>query len=387
MNESTPKNASPELVERGLNISVEENKKLEAFARYGFQEVLMEMNDLESQGFGKIETVDKNISLDKKVIDDVKIELGTEEKLFTISEKALHALKKVVIAGMTTLALASNAEAKMGDMYMTEKNEIKPVENVLYGAVARDNMISRTQSETYLNRLIKETGGDVAEAKRIQQERLKNLQNSIFLYTNDLGELNAAAQYMASNGFQLNTGDTSVSAFSAMNENPEHKSRIAVLTKEKMRENVTHELSHLATHLEHLIPPKSQERLSSLLKSSKLETKSVEYFKQPTEVLARKHAIDEKMEQLGIKKYEEVCTQEHFQKLLRIELEKEGYVAGEEITQEQIDAYIEMRNNDILPEGLEFIFLYGLEDAEKLFNEVAQNEGNLSPSENESEPA
>lgn len=384
MSESTPTNNSPESAEQGIKVNVEKNETLEAFANYGLQEVMMEMHDLESQGFGKIEAVDNSIGLDEKVIEEVKIELGTEEELFTISQKALKALKKVMIAGMTTMALAGNAEADRGDVYLTDKKELKPVEDVLYGAKARDSMIARTESEAYLTRLIKETDGDVAEAKRVQQERLANLRNSIFMYTKDLKELEEVAKVLIADGLQLNTETSGLIAFSVIGNNPEQKERGVVATKEKIGEFATHELSHLATHSEYLIPKKTQERLSALLKTSKAEAESIEYYKQPTEVLARKHAIDEKMEKLGIKKYEEECTREHIQKLLRSELEKEGYIAGKEVTQEQIDSYVGMHHNDILPEGLEFIYFYGIEDAEKLFNEVAKNVGEQATTDEES---
>ncbi len=91
--------------------------------------------------------------------------------------------------------------------------------------------------------------------------------------------------------------------------------------KEKDDRVIEHELSHAADAGGKYIPQKTKEKLEENVSEKKFTEfmkYEKEYFRNPTEILARKAAFDTELEKLGIKKYEEEFTEEHYKKIKKL---------------------------------------------------------------------
>lgn len=366
-----------------------ENIDIEILADKKISEMEEGLLDLKREGATQLELANNSIGLNEDIVLKIKSELSISEKMKDIGnqtdqifQKAKSAITRSLAIGMASMVisgcagkfedgqvwLGEKAEAGFSDKDLNKGSEIK------YGEVARQVMIEKIKSDTYLQRLTLETDGDIEKAKRIQEERLKNAEETKIEYLKDVDSLNRIYKIMENR----NTPDNEkVGGFTFISDNEKDPSKIGILEEEGDDNSADHEFSHATDRFGLNMPLKTRLKLRSLLYIDSVSGReAVAYFSNPSEVLARKHAIDVKMKELGIKKYEERYVRTHFEELLRIEYKKIGVE-----TEEELQKYIDEGKR--LPEGVEFMILYGLEGIEDIFNEVAKddrvaNKNNLS---------
>jgi hypothetical protein len=399
MNESTPQhNNHLQEGEKWAEKPVEGFDALVWHIQTGLQNAETALEDIENTAH-TLKTIESSVGLDTESIDAVKNELRIDDALLTISERAfraytktVHALKNACIVGLAGMTLAGYVEVEGKEIKYTDHSKVKRVESVSYGQKVSDNLIARMKSKTYLERLTKETNGDVEEAKKIQQARINNVERVRIIYFKDTEELNALVKGRTVNG--LPNSNYKLEAFTDYRDNGV-KNPIVGVVKESDSTRIDHELSHVATWGDELIPLATQNRLRSLLRPEYVNSGHEKYARMPTEILARKHAIEAKMEKLHIKKYSEPYTKNHFETLLTKEFEEIGLKNASEIESFIHDGSFAqdgelvtfIQNGGDLPEGIEFVILYGLENIEKLFNEIAQKDGADTSETSENLPA
>lgn len=324
---------------------------------------------------------------DKGAEDEIRNDPAIVGRLDNIASRAKEALnvskraaKKAVAIAMATMAFSGTA-GKFNDnieeplkninlISSAEASESEEEKAPTYGEKAKQKMIDRIKSATYLERLAKEVDGNIEEAKKIQQERLENIESSQIIYFDDLESLRKAYAEMGGDNHNGSTTNNAFSFKSINNETGEESLGIA-LPKKKIGHSSNHEMSHPADDFGENIPKKTIEKLDKMEIYDINVPEVAAYLKKPTEILARKHAIDDKMEDLGIKKYEEKFTLDHFVKLLEIERAEIGVKS-----EEDLQKYIE--SGKVIPEGIELMIIFGQEHLEELFNEIADNENGVN---------
>lgn len=181
---------------------------------------------------------------------------------------------------------------------------------ILLTEQAKSNVINHIGSPEYLKKIAKEMNISEHDAKEQQQTRLKNLQNVSYDFKNS-GLI-----------FQLTRKTSSEGAIAFhMSENNEIYLPYNIdLKNEKEKRDfyaiIQHEMLHGLIPSDEMISQKANNLLTESFDSS-LVKKDDNYF-TPSELLVRKQVLDIEMEKLGIKKYGEEFTNEHYQKLLSL---------------------------------------------------------------------
>ncbi len=205
---------------------------------------------------------------------------------------------------------AEKAEKKIIEMFTRRKfKQIQ--EHIKLFHKAKEERIEILKSDTYLKRLTIELDGNREKAEKLQKKLLKNLEDASFYISN----------------FPYNTTDTS-SGFS-------DELGFIVLGNKVGYFTALHELLHHTTENGINIPNRTKRKLTSLstfkenmtAKEKRNEEEYREkshrsYYRSADEILARKVCFDTELEKLGIKKYDESFTEEHYKKVEK--LEKEG---------------------------------------------------------------
>ncbi len=177
---------------------------------------------------------------------------------------------------------------------------IKIKKNIHEAEIQRKEILEKYTSDTYLKRLILETGNK-EEAKKLQQERIKRVSDR---------------------GFYISNFSNSVS-LEALGHMDYIDGGYVALANESSGETPTHEFSHLGDYGGENIPESTKNKLVENFSTTNLldyQKENLEYWSNPTEILARKAVFDHELEKLGIKKYSEDFTKEHYkevQKLLK----------------------------------------------------------------------
>lgn len=212
----------------------------------------------------------------------------------------------------------------------TAENELAQKEQLVDDT--KNQIKTHIQSDAYLQKLAKELSLSLADAKIHQQARLQNLDNlqCRFLSLSGLEEFSGRKGTI---GFYLSDGNVIYLPYDLADK---------ILFKEVVNHEILHEVTRCAAG----IPSTTK----NILKDS-YKGRSDNYFSTTPERLVRKQLLDDDMERLGIKKYEEKFTHKHFVKLM------DAFWGGK------------------LSRGsMEFIRDTGEEDTEKIINEVANAE-------------
>jgi hypothetical protein len=228
----------------------------------------------------------------------------------------------------------------------SERKNAEGVSNKL-----KNELIKHVGSIEYFNKLKIEFGGDEIKAKRMQKERVANLKD-VKITVMSLDDLNK--EYIKRlDGKKMPGGLKKIGGFydSGAKELiiPQDKSPEVIETI------VWHELGHASTEGDKGVTSSAEEMLEHSYKKQgflgMIKNKADEYFMDPTERLTRKQNVDRELEKLGIKKYGEEFTDEHYAKMMKYY--KEGKFSW--------DA------NDFIKRTDPKMF-------KKIFNEIAANE-------------
>ncbi|HPT08204.1 MAG TPA: hypothetical protein PLE28_00715 [bacterium] len=197
------------------------------------------------------------------------------------------------------------------------------------------------ESKEYLNKLTIELDSNVLEATVQQQIRLKNLANLKCNFVS-LEALNSDSNVEM---FSYYLGGT-VNIYLPYNSEDE----------EYLKAATYHEILHEVTLGEKNI---SKKTIQTLKESYTTKNSNYGYFFDPSERLVRKQVLDLEMEKLGIKKYGEKFTHEHYNQLIRL-----------------------YNNNKLSQDADRLLETTKPEYFEKLMNEIAQNNTNIESEEN-----
>ncbi len=303
---------------------------------------------------------------DKKALQELGVEADSarEELKTSLAEKIIKKLKTAATIGMAAMAFsgAGKFEEKqtlgdLGDVKATEwvnpdaiespKSEVnkntkyeKSIEDipVFEQQKARKNLLESLElnsgadtekiliqirdhisSQEYLNKLQIEFGGDIEKAKKSQQRRIiyTDFVKISFSDKNDLtSEAIDTSQYnkwipkwLA---LEIECFKLGINGAAGHYEPKDH-----IIGLPNDRDNYIvgrHEILHASTRGVYDMP----ESTKSILKDSyqKSETRKDTYLNNATEILVRKQALDFEMDKLGIKKYGERFTKEHYEKMM-----------------------------------------------------------------------
>lgn len=164
-------------------------------------------------------------------------------------------------------------------------------------------MRDQMQTEEYLNRLIPENRGDVKKAKEIQEQRLSNLRND----------------YVVESPKKIKADVEGANAY--YDYNTSHLPHTIPYYEETIG---THEFQHQATVGNSQMSDYAKNLYAKAFDPNKApkgvdenKTNWKEYFGKPTELDARKKQLELEMANLGIKKYDETFTKDHYKILLK----------------------------------------------------------------------
>lgn len=365
-------------------IEVENDRGLENFVISKIAGIDAKTKDLEVSGRSVLETANKLIGLPPEKFDEIKKNSSVEKKINSIAEKAKklanvakEKLKMAVVIGMSTMALGGAGElgkahvsdAGKDNVEITEKianedtlNDIKSAKNELEKHINSKAYLDKLKHEhTYTDpkfKWISRILNPTSQAEKLKKKRIENLE----AVKTDVSSLKKLKEKYTKNTF---FGKNDAQNLHGFYRPREHKIYIPndEIGKE---ETIRHELGHAATRSNDHIPGKSIGILKDSYKTIDFGYDDDndnnkywnEYYSNPTERLVRKWAVDRDMEELGIKKYEEKFTQEHFEKLA--------------------NAYNEGKFSDNAEEFIETT-KPGFKHFEKIFNEIAKNEDPEKP--------
>lgn len=181
-----------------------------------------------------------------------------------------------------------------------------------------------TASKTYLKRLIKEHDGNESRAQNLQEKRIQRLEEYNY-YLSNHSYLSDEQAY----GHVLNHGKMKYQAFihnestAGINEYTDKEGNV-VLTETDNNMTALHEFEH-QVDLE-LISTQAKEIFYNNLDTSKMpiyQFEELDYYSNPSELLARKRVFDYELEKLQVKKYDEEFTQDHYEKVLQLQQQDE----------------------------------------------------------------
>lgn len=225
---------------------------------------------------------------------------------------SLYSANPAFASGLETVlnntgTIKSSQETSRGEDRHTERIEL--VKSI------KDEFSNHINSRDYLNKLTGEFNGDSDRAKKEQSERLKRVQKVKIDANSDTKTWTEELKNSKATGY-----------YDAQEEKIYiDKSLPNYLFSDRLR----HEISHASTIGRIDMSEKAKEKMSSAYQSpnksefdESLGEKTSyglkdEYLSSPEEMLARKQQLDIEMEKLGIKKYGEKFTQEHYEKMMK----------------------------------------------------------------------
>ncbi len=268
-------------------------------------------------------------------------------------QKPSKITRRKFLAGMAGLAVsptldkvsnASEKVAKITESVFEKESKQKQREKI--AEQTRNYLLALVSSPDYLRKLSYGLNGDMEKAKMEQSRRVEALKKvSIYPYemrnSEDLRNLiiEGVNKHINNNEYaRREVGDTTVSESSVVEnwtkmifEGFKRKKingifiydRIIIcsdLTDDKFMEAIMHELLHSVTRGSDLILENTKDKLNKTFAGMEgdltLEEKeAMEYLKNPAERLVRKQQLEIKLEKLGIKKYGEPFTMEHYNKM------------------------------------------------------------------------
>ncbi len=164
-------------------------------------------------------------------------------------------------------------------------------------------------SSEYKKRLKKEFDGDVKKASMVQKQRLANLDKDYVLEPVDSIEKRTMVGVVG----QYELKDGLVHLVDTMNDTDSTEA--------------IHEFNHQATNADSGLSEKAKdlyakafnpENIMRELSDTAEQKFWVNYLKKPSELDSRKRQLEKQMEVLGVKKYGEVFTEEHYKKIKQL---------------------------------------------------------------------
>ncbi len=283
---------------------------------------------------------------------------GIIKKLEDISKKSQDLFEKatkemrILIVGMTKEEYDQKIEKT--SEFDREKARTDQAESLKDKPEIRkelDDLKEHIDSQEYLNKLKIEFDGDLEKAEKTQKRRLVYLDFVKFSFS-DKDNLSDSAIIKFINGIKelLDLRDENYQYVTMGNYN--QFKREITLPKDKMAG--MHEMLHASTEGDYDITEKARTMLIESYKAIGGEGIDA-YLSNPSERLARKQLLDMEMERLGIKKYGDKFTQEHYEKMMK------HYLIG-----------------DFSQDAEDFIQTTKPEYFEKIFDEIASNENKKS---------
>jgi hypothetical protein len=228
------------------------------------------------------------------------------------------------------------------------KNQEQNSGNIEYATEAtqtKNDLIQHIGSQEYLNKLAIEFNGNLDEAKKCQQERIENLKQVKFEFLS-----------LADMKGRFGKDDPKNSNVAGFYSSSEHKVFFAYdLNPYELNQVMIHEFIHASMRIDKNMSESAKKSLDDSYKNLTEEPAQEKnaYYKQSGERIARKQQLDLEMDKLGIKKYGEKFTDEHYEKLM------ESY-----------------KNGKFSRNAKEFIKTTKPEDLKKIFDEIAKQETN-----------
>ena len=171
---------------------------------------------------------------------------------------------------------------------------------------AKLEVIKHIESDEYLEKLSKEMGISKKLAKLHQSTRIGNIKNISY----DLESKDQILKDTNGRGSAYYSGGTNKITL------PYEAYLGHEGDKSYFYETVLHEILHESTMYDEGLSGTVEEFLRDSFKNSENDSqKDSLYFSEPGELIVRKQILDLEMEKLGIKKYGEIFTEEHYKKL------------------------------------------------------------------------
>jgi hypothetical protein len=283
-----------------------------------FEDASREVIDQYEEVLFELEYVEIELNRIKRNLEDKITQSATSNQSFKLTNKQKMAIREKIKKQL------SDANAKFDVTSFRDISEDKDVQKY------KEKLISRINTEEYLNRLIDSYDGDINKALKMQQERLLRVEMMPIFAMDDK---KLAGLYIPEYGL--------------------------ILSNTKQRKTILHELSHSATDGNEMLLPDDIDTIKqntvskeefikkisednwlnkghSSLRQSLMnyyqktikERGSIQgefYFDDPTEVIARRDVLDLELVELGVKKNGEDITDDMKDKI--DELGKRGYLS------------------------------------------------------------
>jgi hypothetical protein len=308
------------------------------------------------------------------VVGATAVAIGGAGEVVGVNEALAHDLAKnkgniSSVENSQSKENKTKREKELLENYMKAKKEVEEVEksDPKYKKIEKikNEIEKHIKSREYLSRLKSEIKGNNKLAKYEQDNRIDSLNNAfdntLFVKKKNLNNIWAknepgeidnykwVPEWLATKIKLYKAGLKGVAGFYNTDEQK------IVLPDEDFEETAQHELLHAVTRGNLDIPQKTK----NILRSSydKLGTSRDTYLYDPGEILVRKQALDLEMEELGIKKYGEKFTREHYDRLMKF-------------YSKNLLSFSSMTFIKIIKPKFEYF--------EKIFNEIAENESGES---------
>jgi len=295
----------------------------------------------------------------EKDVDGSK-SMENEELLRELSDKALDSnLEKVTIAGVEFAfknPKVIEAIKQLGNSSVFEELSQTEQRNAKAYALKQE-FVRHISSNAYLIKLAKEFDGDMKRALEEQRTRIE-LTDTVDIDANSNARTWPEGLENADGYYSLRDHEIKVDG------------HVFMMTDRYRSDVVRHEIAHASTRGDMRITDNARRILQQSYESTKIGDANYydskgnflglkqsygmddDYLGNDTERLARKQQLDLDMERLGVKKYGEEFTQEHYERIFE-EYSKGTLSIGAE-------EFIETTKQD-------------LEEYKKIFNEVADN--------------
>ena len=196
-------------------------------------------------------------------------------------------------------------EDHLAEKYYAIKAQINDAES------QKEWLIKIVGSKKYFDRLVKETGSE-SYAKWAQRARLNRLKSNEYFLSNDSVESKKGA-----------LGHVTRVEEDGFYKYPAFLSHERYISKEEQENNFTpmHEFEHQSTI--DILVEETESLLINKVEFDRLTDREHEdnYYLEPDEIMARKRVLDYQLDKLLIKEYQENFTEDHYQKIKKLQEE------------------------------------------------------------------
>lgn len=335
----------------------------------------MEIGVAQLEQGSALDKIADSVNLSEEEIMSIQQESGVRNRLDSISERAKELLKSTkrflrnaAVLGMVGMASSTSSTTNNIDKseHMSTPLDEKTRELTQEALISKTESIKNrieihVASQDYLKRLVIEFDGDIEKAEKIQKERMQYVQSLKYQFDtlrqiakkNDLpdGKDKWIPQWLIDmDEFLYGRVRIKAGAF----YDPEKHEMMIPNEGDRVDSFIRHEVFHASTKADKGISDKAKKIMNESYKEFDNNKVNNSYFIMPTERLARKQEVDFELERLGIKKYGERATRDHYDKLME-----------------------HAKRGDLSREAYDFLKTTKPEYFEKIFNEIASDEDKL----------